>query len=328
MAVLDWAQTLEAAGTLRRQKLLVFHCVNPDGAERDSYHNAQDINVYHSYRADGACTTPEAQAVWDVLMREVPEAYVDCHGLAGGSMHELVLPTLGRHCSADNVIANVIANDMTRAAEAVGFPQQTPHLIECWTHAQPPPLQKLLLERFGTIGYTLEMNEGYLTTAQQQASGLARLKALFDYGDRRSFGYPHEGYPLWIGGGPMHGVVPYGRTAAERRAHRARLVPFLTRIHGMNRRPDTDGICLVQYTIAEGDAPTPEGFASATSVYPWCEVEEVTFAGQPIKHGGWPTGYEVIESHCRKQILVSLGCELPTGESELAIRYHESRADV
>ncbi|HUU42250.1 MAG TPA: DUF2817 domain-containing protein, partial [Planctomycetota bacterium] len=98
LAVLDWAETPDARETLAKQRILLFTCVNPDGATRDSYHNAQDINLCRAYKRDGNCLTPEAQAVWDVCAREMPDAFVDCHGLAGGSMHELVLPTLGRKC--------------------------------------------------------------------------------------------------------------------------------------------------------------------------------------------------------------------------------------
>ncbi len=325
MAVLDWAGTPAAAATLRRQRILLFTCVNPDGATRDSYHNAQDINLFHAYRESGRCIAPEAQAVWDVLVREAPEAYVDCHGLAGGGMHELVLPSIGRRCSSDNVIWQTITNDMTAAAEAAGLPQQLSHPIECWVSEGQTSLQGLLFKRFATMGWTLEMNEGYLTTRETQRSGLSRLLALFDYGNRRSFGLPFDGYPVYLGGGSMGGVIPHGRTPGERRRNRAEVFPFLIHVPGFGRRPDKDGLCLHTLEIEKCDMRVPSAFGLMTRLYPWCKVERVTFAGKPLKRGGFPTGYAVDNSGCGPLVVVSIGYRLKPGRHELRIEYKEGK---
>ena len=327
LAVLDWAETTDAAETLRRQRILVFSCVNPDGAERDSYHNAQDINICRAYARDGTCATPEAQAVWDVLVREVPDAFVDCHGLAGGGMHELVLPMLGRLCGPENVINQVIAHDMTRAAEAAGFPQQTPHLVECWTGEQDF-IEKILFHRFGAIGFTLEMNEGYLTTEETQRSGLARLKALFGWGNRRSFGLPWEGYPNgWLGGGPMCGILPHGRNPGDRRRSRAAIMPFMPQVPQFSRKPDRDGRCVTTLEITEGDAPVPPAMTLGVRVYPWCTIESAAFDGEPLDRDAFPTGYTVHDDDdCSHLCVVDIGARLATGKHELHIRYSDRRA--
>jgi len=328
LAVLDWVQTAEAEETLRKQKILVFTCVNPDGAGRDSYHNAQDINLCRAYSRDGNCTAPEAQAVWDVLIREMPDAFVDCHGLAGGGMHELVLPTLGRRCASENIIHHAIAMDMTRAAERAGFPQQIPHSVDCWVGPEDDWIEKMLFDRFATIGFTLEMNEGYLTTEQTQASGLARLVALFDYGNRASFGLPFEGYPNgWLLGGSMHGLIPHGRNPGERRRSRAAACPFLPQFYHLNRRPDRDGVCTVTLRILDGDVPAPPAVTTATRVYPWCSIEEVSFDGEALERNGWPTGWRVHHDGVSEMCLVDLGFEVTVGDHQIQIRYQEQRQE-
>ena len=325
MAVLDWAQTPAARRTLRRQRILLFTCVNPDGARRDTYHNAADVNLFHAYRESGQCAAPEAQAVWDVAMREKPEAYVDCHGLAGGSMHELVLPNIGRLCSSDNVIWQTITNDMTCAAERAGLPQQLSHPIECWTPEGTTTLQRLLWQRFATLGWTLEMNEGYLTTAETQRSGLSRLLALFDYGNRRSFGLPFDGYPIYLGGGSMGGVIPHGRTPGERRANRAEVFPFLVHVPQFGRRPDKDGVCSVTLEIEKCDMRVPSAFGLMARLYPWCKVRKVSFAGKPLKLGGFPTGYAIDRSGCGPLVVTSIGYRLKPGNYELRVEYRERK---
>ena len=326
IAVLDWAQTPAAAETLRKQRILVFSCVNPDGAGRNSYHNAQDINICRAYQRDGKCTTPEAQAVWDVLVREIPDAFVDCHGLAGGGMHELVLPSLGRRCGSENIIHHAIALDMTRAAEAAGFPQQIPHAVDCWVGPDDDWIEKMLFDRFATIGFTLEMNEGYLDTAGTQASGLARLRALFDYGNRTSFGLPFEGYPNgWLIGGSMHGLIPNGRNPGERRRNRAQVCPFIPQLYHLHRRPDKDGVCTVNIRILEGDVPAPSALTTATRVYPWCHVESVTFNGEPLDRDASPTGWRVHHDGLSETCLVDLGFEVTVGDHEIQIRYQDQR---
>jgi len=326
MAVLDWAQTDAADETRRRQKILVFSCVNPDGAVRDSYHNAQDINICRAYQRDGKCTTPEAQAVWDVLMREVPDAFVDCHGLAGGGMHELVLPMLGRLQGSENVIAQTIARDMAQAAEDAGFPQHTPHLVDAWVDGLDF-IEKMLFDRFHTIAFTLEMNECYLDWRECQKSGLARLRALFDYGNRASFALPYEGYPNgWLLGGAMCGLVPHGRTAAERRKSRAQLVPWLPQVPKLSRRPDSGGNCRVILETARGEVPAPAGLSIAVRVYPWCRIREVTFDGRALKRDVFPTGYRIHDDGCSHQCVADVGFPLHPGEHELVVRYDEERS--
>ena len=328
MAVLDWAQTPQALNTLRRQRVLLFPCVNPDGAERNSYHNAQDINLYLGHAMDGTPLTPEREAVWNVLSREVPEAYVDCHGLAGGSMEELTLPPLGRNCGAENVILNVIAWEMTQAAEAAGFPQRLPHLLDCWMADRPQlTCDKMLLRQFNTLTFTVEMNECYLTWQQCQQSGLPRLLTLMEYGNRASFGLPFEGYPCgWLAGATMKGIIPHGRTAGARRRNRAQMMPFIyARYPNFGRRPDKDGVCIVDVEIADGTPKTPEAMAFLVRVYPWSTVREAAFDGKPLDRDGFPTGWTLVDDPCSHAAVISLGFPVETGKHQIRVTYTDKR---
>jgi hypothetical protein len=328
MAVLDWAQTPAALNTLRRQKILLLPCVNPDGAERDSYHNAQDVNLYLAHAADGTPLTPEREAVWNVLSRETPEAYADCHGLAGGGMEELCLPPLGRKCGAENVILNVIAWDMTRAAEAAGFPQRLPHVLDCWiSEDRGLPLDKLLLRRFNTLTFTVEMNECYLTWQQCQQSGLPRLLALMEYGNRASFGLPYEGYPCgWLGGATMTGIIPHGETPGARRRNRAQMMPFInSRVAQFGRRPDRDGVSAVDLEITAGEPATPEAMGLLVRVYPWCTVREVLFDGKPLERDAFPTGWRLVDDNCSHTCVVGLGFPVENGKHDVRVKYTEAQ---
>ena len=319
MAVLDWAQTDEAAETLRKQRILLFSCVNPDGAERNSYHNVQDINICRAYRRDGHCAAPEAQAVWDVLLREVPDIFVDCHGLAGGGMHEVTLPMLGRLHGSENLIAMTVANDMARAAEAAGFPQQTSFYVDAWTSGEDF-IEKLLFDRFHTIGFTLEMNEGYFDWHECQKSGMARLRALFEYGNRPSFGLPFAGYPNgWLLGGSMGGLLPHGRNAGERRRNRAEVTPFLPQFARMNRRPDADAHATIDLVLEEGAVPIPHAFAFAARLYPGYKCRSVSLNANPLHEDAFPTGYRVHPGPAGPLCVVNIAGALNPGEHRLDI---------
>ncbi len=185
-------------------------------------------------------------------------------------------------------------------------------------------IEKMLFDRFATIGFTLEMNEGYLAIEQYQQTGLARLKALFDYGNRASFGLPFEGYPNgWLIGGSMHGLIPHGRNPGERRRSRAAVCPFIPQLYHLQRTPDADGVCTVNIRILEGDVPAPPAITTATRVYPWCTVDEVSFDGEKLERDvpgtGWRTHHDGLSEMC----IVDLECELTVGDHELLIRYKD-----
>ena len=58
-ASIAFAEWLAGAGAAYLEQLsaVVIPCANPDGAERDSYHNARDINIYQSYRLHAPAST-------------------------------------------------------------------------------------------------------------------------------------------------------------------------------------------------------------------------------------------------------------------------------
>ena len=65
MAVMEWLASGEPYMSLRNQKFVIFPCVNPDGSIADSYHNAQDINIYTSYGEGGEPTSHEGRIIFE-----------------------------------------------------------------------------------------------------------------------------------------------------------------------------------------------------------------------------------------------------------------------
>jgi hypothetical protein len=221
LALLDWLVLPAAAETRRCQRIVVLPNANPDGAEADSHGTPAGIqpNLDHG---PGGAQTPEGRAVEIVAERLQPELYVDLHARGhAGCSYDMVLYPWTRNYTEDDNLCHAIAADMAAAGERAGVPHMT-HPLTWWTPETDEPSTTLYLyRRFKSIVMlteNAESNEVAYPSSISAASGLAKLKALLAWGNRRFPKLPYDGYPNPVVAGLFPcGVLAVGRDAAARR---------------------------------------------------------------------------------------------------------------
>jgi len=325
LATLDWLVSRVATATRRRQKVVIVPCVNPDGAELDLHNTPADVapNLDHP---DTGATSPEGRAVEAVARPLAPEAFVDLHarGYTGHSFGMVLFPDT-KVSTEDGTLLHAIAADMARAGEAAGMPHAVHPLTwpgwggpgidhpstTCWVYRQ-----------FKSISLLTEVAEDdrySYPAADRVRSGLAKVKALLAWGNRRHPKLYYSGYPCGLVAGLfVSGIVAVGRSAAERRASRlaawARRADFLQIDRCYPERPDDRRIVL----HFRGRAlRSPVGLQ--TFVRGHRRVRSVHWNGRvlkPAEAAGWTTWQDPCTTY-----VVAAAADLPAGEHELRIRY-------
>lgn len=287
LALAEWLAT-EGADHLARLSVVVVPCLNPDGTERNSYHNAQDINLYKSFRHDAPSTAVEGRAAEELALRLQPDCYADVHGLAGGYMgdSEYVTPTLPGNMGLQ--IGFAIAAEMDAAAVAAGLPQAHPW-IESRFLSEAGCLCDKLAALLNSLCYTVEITENYYPLEDSVRSGLLRLRKLVEVGQRTHYNQPYPGFPCdTLVGGPMFAVMPFGAGYRQRRESRLRTMGIL---RAMREETDfvrfygdpghTATLRLIVHDLPQG---APEGLVMQLALDPRAAVTRVCYQ--------WPGGEE------------------------------------
>jgi hypothetical protein len=255
LALLDWLVSPAAAQVRRRQRIVVLPNVNPDGAEADSHGTPAGLqpNLDHG---PGGARSPEGRAVERVAERLQPEAYVDLHarGYTGCSYDMVLYPWTRKYTEDDNLV-HAIAADMAAAGERTGVPHVT-HPLTWWTPETDEPSTTLYhYRRFKSLVMLTESAESNAIAhpaALRAASGLAKLKVLLSWGNRRHPKLPYAGYPtLLVDGMFACGVLAVGRDAASRRRSRVaawREVAGFERVALRNPEAALHKVLQVKYT--------------------------------------------------------------------------------
>jgi len=227
LAVLDWLVSPGGRQTRARQKIVVMPCVNPDGADADTHLTPGGVapNLDH---APGGAKTSEGIAVEKVADALQPELFVDMHsrGYAGCSYDMVLYPGTKEYTEDDNIL-HAIAAEMAQAGEQAGIPQMThPLTWSGWGGPDPnqPSTTMYAYRRFKSIVILTENSESNdysYPAAVRIRSGLAKMKVLLSYGNRRHPKLYYRGYPCYLASGMfLSGIVAVGKTAAQRRASR------------------------------------------------------------------------------------------------------------
>ncbi|MFH1709052.1 MAG: M14 family zinc carboxypeptidase [Planctomycetota bacterium] len=178
MAFLEWlALDAAAEATRRSQVIYLTTCLNPDGSIRNSYHNAQDVNIYNCFRSgEMEPAAHEARILRDLVLEHKPEICIDVHGLAGGGMNDT---TYLHACFPSNLtfpFSQLMGRDAQTAAEAAGIPQSEPKLHGTFRSAtEPLPYMAWAHERHNSLCFTVETTENYYPLEYTRASGRAKL---------------------------------------------------------------------------------------------------------------------------------------------------------
>ena len=205
--------------------------VNPDGY--DTYHqsNMNGVNLYADYSLTGPPSQPESRAVWEVMERYAPEVFGACHG------HWRQVRTYAfENCQGaygtsryDRTHARLFAEEVNRACEAAGYPQDR---MEEDSERVLSPLPGFpnqgarsgdlitpgvyAYHRFHTMLFSMEI--------MYEESGLVKIRKILELGNQPWRYENTPGYPVRVMTPPEgHAVVAYGTTAAERRTSRLEL---------------------------------------------------------------------------------------------------------
>jgi hypothetical protein len=327
LALIDW---LVGAGrkVLRGQKLVVMPCVNPDGAMLDIYGTPGGILPNHDHPPAGA-TIPEGIAVEQVARELQPEVFVDVHARGGaGYSHDMVLYPAPRPYTEDHNIFHTIALEMAAAGERAGIPNIVhPLSWPGWIGSDDvnfPSTMCFAYRRFKAIPIiteTSEHNQVSPPVALRVRAGMARLKALLAWGERRHPCLYYPGYPCYLAAGMFHaGVVAVGKTAAARRASRVgiweNVDAWRTLAAETPERPAS------KKTIGEYDGqPLPHGAGIQVRAVGRMRLKSVAFNGRKLRPSE-TDGYYSWQDRCSTFVVVARPKFAP-GHYEIAMEFGE-----
>ncbi|OGF45371.1 MAG: hypothetical protein A2231_01320 [Candidatus Firestonebacteria bacterium RIFOXYA2_FULL_40_8] len=222
IGALEWLVTEKAGEVLKKQQVLIVPCVNVEGTMKNEHCNSNNVDLCRDYTMNGGTSQPEVKGILNIADRYKPDVTVDVHGLAGGAIHEMVLPVQTREYCEDDWIHNMLARDMRNAAERKGYPMAGHSLSwSGWFDSDlknPVHLNTYCYKKYHSIGILTEGNEATFDYGQMKESGSLRLIELLKAGNKK---YPFEYYPGYpnriISGSFFFGLIAYGKTAEERR---------------------------------------------------------------------------------------------------------------
>lgn len=242
MMLLDWLASDGGTEVLRTQVVMVIPCINVDGFTQCVGFTSEDVDLFVGFSLEGPPVSAEARAVWEVIERYIPDAFVNVHG---GRFDEL------RHALLSKTVTSFhpeIAEMMDLAADEEGWPQGRNTEFEVF----PAPGDLLSREdRPGRPAVPFSSNMSYtakkyhtlscLMHVDDEREGLPRLKKLLQIGSSRWPTEYYRGYPNRIMKYQGVGLLSAcGKTAAQRRASRAEL------------RENSDGLFLLSQPCRPG----------------------------------------------------------------------------
>jgi hypothetical protein len=311
MAFLEWLACDAAAEATRRNQIVyITTCLNPDGSLRNSYHNAQDVNIYASFKSGAtASAAHEGNILRDLILKHKPDICIDVHGLAGGGMNDT---TYLHACFASNLTSHY-SEIMTRAAfaaaEAAGIPQSESKHHGTFRGTESIPYMAWAHEHHNSLCFTVETTENYYPLALTRRSGLAKIQALTAWGNRVNPPLPWKGYPVdIISGSSMFAIMPLGTTAAQRRASRAEIFGAIHGMPGFQRsHNDGDGRhCKLTLSVAQTFDVVPRGFGAMARFIRDSKIEEIRIMGKPVDPAACLTWSDACSLYLKADVITPL----------------------
>ncbi len=239
LALIDWLVTPQGRETRQKQKIIILPNVNPDGAELDLHGTPRETLPNYDHGPGGA-KTPEGIAVEKVFLSAQPELFVDMHsrGWAGCSF-DMTLWSGTKSYTEDEYLLCEMVRDMGRSGEEAGIPQVN-HALAWWNGGDLdlPNTTAMAYRKFKSVVLlteNCEHNEIAYPAKVRAAVGLAKLKALLEWGNRRYSKFYYSGYPYYlISGSHSRAVVAIGKTASSRRKSRVAVWRNLDKFKSLN----------------------------------------------------------------------------------------------
>ncbi len=314
----------EPAEVLRRQSVAVVPCANPDGAVGETYRNADDVDVAHTYALDAPAGTPEGRAIEEFALGFAPEVVADIHGRAGGGMKDTVWLSRPLAFSPDRHFLLVMGLEMTRAAEEAGFPQcaiQPPRVLG--KEVEGLSLGTKLAAEVKSLGFGVETIEHYYREPEWRADGLVRLRRLLRFGMEDAFGLGEPGYPAaLVSGTRAYGLKAHGAAAADRRQNRVELTRFLRHNWAIVER-QADGLdkcARIRVMSRTVEGHNPERFAVILRFKKPARLLSVEWEGKALAPGS-KHGFQTWEDAISLLLQVNLAAPFGGPERFLTVRY-------
>ena len=248
LGLIEWLLTKEAKEVRRTQQIIIVPSANPDGAFYNTRYNRSNIDLGWDYFLKTGPKAPETKAIAALADRYQPDVVVDVHGLAGGTVNEMVNTVPTREYSTDERVFKLIAEEMKSGAEKKGYPMDG-HSMSWngwYDRDQKEGIGYMITycyRKYHSIGFLTESNESpSFSISDMKKSGSARLIALLKTGLKK---YPFEyykGYPTGvIAGSQFLSITDLGKTAGERRKSRPGLLSNLDYFHFGRKNPEKKG---------------------------------------------------------------------------------------
>ena len=225
--------------------------------------------------------------------RWIPDAYVDCHGLAGGGMGDSEYIHTGY--GGDFGLANgiYVTREMNRAAELAGYPQRTPSIMALRGEGKDSIPDKFVWEMH-SFSLTLETTENYYPIEDSVRSAVARLSRLVEMGERVHCFQPYPNYPAdVIAGSRMDALMAYGSDYDERRRNRALTTRMIKEgVPQFHRKAADKGkVARVAMQVDDGVITFPDGIAVQLTIDRRARIRDARWNGRSLEYGkagdGW-----------------------------------------
>lgn len=206
---------------LKKHHVLIVPVTNPDGTVenlKDSLGNGNGIRAGLVHMPDKEPATEEGKVMRQLVDEFIPDAHIDYHGLAGGSMGDTsyLYPTINSKFSIPTLYE--VNRRIEEAAGQKGYPQQGwPRL---WWDTRYN-LPGWLARNYSSFCMVMEGTENYNPIEDSQGSGVTRLLKLMDIAEETGFFQDQPNYPCdLISGSRMGALMSSGDNYSARRKSR------------------------------------------------------------------------------------------------------------
>ncbi len=291
----------QARETLRRQVIVCFPVVNPDGYISASLRNSVGLDPYKDWTEKGPkdpAKLPGAVAVQTLMDEFQPEVHADYHG--NGMQFRGYIHVEDSAAAYSNVALRSYKQEITRqmdeAALIEGYPSDMLEQDEeriFWGPSMDYLGTKLWKGRAlfyaATYAYAKYHTLGFANENVWERSSYLRHRRLLQFGQEIWPGEYYPGYPTRvIMQNSFHQLTAYGRDASERRRSRVELWNKQDQITLGFNNPQTEGFVL--YVCATSRAAAREWlaetamprFAAKISRHPAMEGQAITQAVQNL----------------------------------------------
>lgn len=199
---IEWLLKPEVSFVLKKEKVIIIPCLNPDGYEELAFTNMNGVNLFADYNFSTGPTQPESKLLAQIMDDEMPDAFMSLHGTwLSDEFHMLENSSCCQTNQYERPYNRDILEEVNASAESAGFPMDRG---EDDSQRILPRLPGFEYQSFqtseggmtsGIWAYHLYHTLSIVLEVQCKHSGFLRVKRFLEIGTSR---YPTEdiwGYP-------------------------------------------------------------------------------------------------------------------------------------